>query len=312
MRQIPPLSAVKVFEAAARHENFSRAAAELGMTQSGVSYQIRLLEERVGMPLFVRDRKRVKLSDAGRRIAPLVGSAFDTLASAFSELVTDNEGVLTISTMQTFASHWIAPRLGNFQIARPELAVRLMTDTRLVDFTSEEVDIGIRTGREGWPGLRRDFLFQFHSTPMCSPEFLQRHPIERPEDVLAVPRLSAGDQWWKRWLETAGVVEPEGTGNTGIWLDSQAMEGNAAIAGHGMAMLLPLFWKTELAAGRLVSPFPDIISFDGFYYWLVYPEHKRNQPKIRAFRDWILAEVAEEAKLGPAEVFTPPQSLKSD
>jgi LysR family glycine cleavage system transcriptional activator len=306
VRQIPPLAGVKVFEAAARHENFSKAAAELGMTQAGVSYQIRLLEERLGTPLFAREKGRVKLTDAGRRIAPMVGAAFDTLANAFGELVSDNESVLIISTMQTFASNWMAPRLGSFQVQHPDLAVRLKTETRLVDFVGEEVDVAIRSGRGGWPGLRQDFLFQFHSTPMCSPEFLERHPLKRPEDVLAVPRISAGDQWWKRWLARAGVAEPEGIAHSGIWLDSQVMEGNTAIAGHGVAMLLPAFWKSELAAGRLVAPFP-IISLDGFSYWLVYPEHKRNQPKIRAFREWILAQVAADAQAGPPEVFVAPE-----
>ena len=140
MRKLPPLAAVRVFEAAARHENFTSAATELGMTQAGVSYQIRLLEERLGLPLFTRDKKRVKLSEAGRRIAPLVGGAFETLANAFAELVTDNESVLSISTMQTFASNWMAPRLGTFQVQHPDLAVRLKTESRLVDFIGEEVD----------------------------------------------------------------------------------------------------------------------------------------------------------------------------
>jgi LysR family glycine cleavage system transcriptional activator len=123
--------------------------------------------------------------------------------------------------------------------------------------------------------------------------------------VLEVPRLSAIEPWWKQWLTTVGVAEPEEKVPTGFWLDSQVMEGNAALAGHGLAMLMPLFWKSELAAGRLVAPFP-IVSLDGFSYWLVYPEHKRNLPKIRAFRAWILEEVAVEARLGPAEVFAPP------
>jgi LysR family glycine cleavage system transcriptional activator len=151
-------------------------------------------------------------------------------------------------------------------------------------------------------------LFQFHSTPMCSPEFLERYPVERPEDVLDVPRLSAGDDWWKRWLAHAGVVEPEGPRHSGIWLDSQVMEGNAALAGHGMAIMLPLFWKRELAVGRLIAPFPSIVSLDGFSYWLVYPEHKRNLPKIKAFREWMLAQVGAEASDGPPEVFVPPES----
>src|SRR4028119_741605 len=120
MRKLPPLSAVKVFEAAARHENFTRAAAELGMTQAAVSYQIRILEERLGVPLFLRSKGRVTLSEAGRRAAPLVSGAFDTLSDAFSALLADDEAVLSISTTQTFAANWLAPRIGGFQIERPE------------------------------------------------------------------------------------------------------------------------------------------------------------------------------------------------
>lgn len=308
MRRIPPLSAVRVFEAAARHENFTKAAAELGMTQAAVSYQIRLLEERLGLPLFARDKGRVRLSGQGRKVAPLVTGAFDALGEAFAGLALDHDTLLSISTTQTFASNWIAPRLGSFQVERPELAVRLKTDNRLTDFT-DETDVGIRSGNDGWRGLCAHFLFQFHSTPMCSPAFLERYALRDVADVLDVPRIGAGDlegdAWWRRWLDRAGVSAPEGARSGGIWLDSQVMEGHAAMAGHGLAMLSPMFWRDELAAGRLVQPFP-IISLDGFSYWLVYPEHKRNQPKVRAFRDWLLSQVALEARNGPAEAYAPP------
>ena len=311
MRKIPPLTSVRVFEAAARHENFTKAAAELAMTQAAVSYQIRLLEERLGMPLFARNKGRVRLNEAGRRIAPSVSTAFDTLAGAFSELASANDAVLGISTSQTFASNWVAPRLGSFQMQRPELAVRLKVDNRLTDFLGDDSDVAIRTGNGDWPGLRRHFLFQFHSTPMCSPDFLETHKIERPGDLLEVSRISGGDRWWRRWLETAGVAEPEGARTSGLWSDSQIIEGNSAMAGQGMAILSPVFWRSELASGRLVAPFP-IVSLDGFCFWLVYPEHKRNQLKIRAFRDWILAEAASEAKNGPPEVYALPEGATSD
>ena len=140
---------------------------------------------------------------------------------------------------------------------------------------------------------------------MCSPGVLEAHPLASPEDILKVPRISAGDSWWKRWLDCAGVAESDPPRGSGIWLDSQAIEGNAAMAGHGLAMLSPIFWRQELAAGRLVQPFP-IVSLDGFSYWLVYPEHKRAQPKIRAFRDWLLRQVALQAEAGPPEVSQAP------
>jgi LysR family glycine cleavage system transcriptional activator len=308
MRTIPPLPAVRVFEAAARHENFTQAAAELGMTQAAVSYQIRLLEVRLGLPLFLRSKQRVTLTEAGRRISPLISGAFDSLSDAFSTIVDEDESVLTISTAQTFASNWLAPRLGAFQIERPELAVRLQTSNILADFARDDVDVAVRMGFGPWPGLRRDFLFRLHSTPLCTPEFRDRHKLAAPEDVLRVPRLSPDDDWWKPWLAAAGIAEPEGPRPPGIRLDSQVVEGNAALAGHGVSMLSPIFWKTELAAGRLVQPFPLIVA-EGQSLWLVYPEHKRNRAKIRGFRTWLLREVAAEAAAGPPEIFAPPTEV---
>jgi LysR family glycine cleavage system transcriptional activator len=306
MRHIPPLQAVRAFEAAARHENFTSAAAELGMTQAAVSYQIRLLEERLGVPLFVRSKRRVTLSDAGRKAAPLVSGAFDTLSDAFGALIAEDEAVLSISTTQTFAANWLAPRLGGFQIARPELAVRLHTAGALVDFARDEFDLAVRSGVGGWPGLKQHFLFRLHTTPMCSPDFLERYPLSAPEDLLRVPRLSPDDPWWKLWFSEAGIDGAGQPTGRGIRLDTQVAEGMAAIAGQGVGMLSPNMWRNELSAGRLVQLFPLVV-IEGPSYWLVYPEHKRNQAKIRAFRDWILAEVAAQAAAGPDEIFTPPE-----
>lgn len=308
MRQIPPLTAVRVFEAAARHENFTQAAAELGMTQAAVSYQIRLLEERLGMPLFVRSKRRVTLTDAGRKAAPAISSAFDTLSEAFSGLIAEDQGVLGISTAQTFASTWLASRLGAFQIAHPDLAVRLSTENRLVDFASDPVDVAVRIGQGPWPGLRQHFLFRSHFTPICSVEFRDRHRLERPEQLLEVPRLSPDDLWWKHWLAEAGVVADAPAQRRGIALDSQVMEANAAMAGHGIALMTPLFWRRELESGRLVQPFRHI-HFPGTSHWLVYPEHKRNQRKIKTFREWLLAEIGRSADAAPPEAFVEPVDI---
>jgi LysR family glycine cleavage system transcriptional activator len=309
MRRLPPLTATKVFEAAARHENFTRAAGELGMTQAAVSYQIRLLEERLGVPLFLRSRRRVTLSEAGRRAAPLVARAFDLLGDAFGALVAEDESVLGISTTQTLASNWIASRLGRFQFAHPELAVRLNTDNRIVDFAREEMDVGIRStsGPGVWPGLKAHFLFRLHSTPLCSPDFVERFGIARPEDLLRAPRLSPDDDWWCHWFAAAGVAVEGGAVEggaraSGIRFDTQALEGQAAMAGAGIGMMTPMYWRPELASGRLVQPFP-LMSFEGPVYWLVYPEHRRNQAKIRAVRDWLLAEVEALKATEPAEIF---------
>jgi LysR family glycine cleavage system transcriptional activator len=275
------------------------------MTQAAVSYQIRLLEERLGVPLFVRSKRRVTLSEAGRRLAPVVSDAFDRLSEGFSGLVDEDESVLAISTAQTFASNWLAPRLGGFQIARPELAVRLLTSNAMTDFARDDVDVAVRMGTGPWPGLKQHFLFCLTSTPVCTADFRDRHRLERPEDLLRVPRLNAHDWWWKQWLEAAGVPLADEAPKHGIRLDSQALEGNAALAGHGVGLLTPLYWRADLAAGRLVQPF-DLVVVSGPALWLVYPEHKRGRAKIRAFRDWLLAEIAREADFGPAEAFSPP------
>ncbi len=306
MRHIPPLQAVRAFEAAARHENFTAAAAELGMTQAAISYQIRLLEERLGVPLFHRAKRRVTLTEAGRKAAPLVAGAFDTLSDAFNGIVDADEGVLKISTTQTFASNWMAPRLGLFQIERPELAVRLHTASALVDFARDDVDVAIRSGLGPWPGLKQHFLFRLHVTPMCSPAFQESHELNRPEQLLSVPRLSPDDDWWKLWFAAAGLTPGAVAQRAGIRLDSQAAEGHAAMAGHGVGMLSPLMWQPELLAGRLVRPFPLHVN-EGPSYWLVYPEHRRAVPKIRAFRDWLLGQVALQAETGPAEAFVEPR-----
>ncbi|QXQ07178.1 transcriptional regulator GcvA [Sphingosinicellaceae bacterium] len=289
MRRLPPLAAVRVFEAAARHLNFTTAADELGMTQAAVSYQVRALEERLGVPLFLRAKGRVTLSDAGRRAAPLVSSAFDALDGAFAALRTEEAGVLTISSSTTFASNWLAPRLGGFQLAQPDIAVRLHSSNTIVDFARDEVDAGIRSVRAPGPGLNAEPLFTADVTPMASPGFLSRHPMRVPADLLTVPRLSPDDDWWPLWFAAVGLApDPQ---RAGLRLDSQVIEGAAAIAGQGIAILSPQMWTRELADGRLVAPFAELAS-TGAGFWLVCPEGRRNVAKIKAFRAWLLAEVA--------------------
>jgi LysR family glycine cleavage system transcriptional activator len=305
MPRLPPLSAVRVFEAAARHQNFTQAAAELGMTQAAVSYQIRLLEERLGVPLFARHKGRVSLTEAGRRAAPLVAGAFETLDDAFSGLVAEDQALLSISTAQTFATTWLAPRIGSFQVRHPHLAVRLSTDNKLIDFSAGEFHAAIRVGRGDWPGLKCHFLFRLNFSPICSAAFAERHALTRPEQLLDVPRLSPGDDWWGDWLAEMGVAAREGSLGPGLVLDNQVMEANAAFAGAGIAMMTPMFWRHELAAGGLVQPFGHVHLTD-LGHWLVYPEGRRSQPKIAALRDWLLAEVARQAQTEPAALFEAP------
>jgi LysR family glycine cleavage system transcriptional activator len=287
------LSAVRVFEAAARHGNFTRAAEELGMTQAAVSYQVKLLEERLGAPLFRRDKRRVVLTDAGARAAPQVSRAFDAIDSAFANLRAEEEGLLVISTSNTFANTWLAWRLGSFQIGHPEMAVRLESSDALVDLDGGGADCAIRAGRGGWPGLAADRLMEIDFTPMVSPEFLDRHGPLQPADLLRLQLISPHDPWWTVWLREAGVDVPEGPPRPGVRLDSQAHEGHAAMAAQGVAMLTPFFWRNDLAERRLVRPFEQV-STRGYAYWFVVPESRRNVPKIKRFREWLLDEIGRE------------------
>ena len=298
MRRLPPLAAVRVFEAAARHGSFTVAAGELGMTQAAVSYQVKLLEERLGVALFRREKRRAILTDPGRRAAARLTAAFDAIDATFAELRQEDEAVLTVSTSNTFANTWLAWRLGGFQLAHPDMAVRLLTSDVLVDFAADESDVAIRSGYGSWPGLAQHELVPIDFTPMCSPGWLRAHgALTQPADLLHVVQISPHDPWWPFWLREAGVEVPDGPVRPGVRLDSQAHEGHAAMAGQGVAMLTPFFWRNDLAEGRLVRPFAQV-STRGYAYWLVYPEGRRLVPKVRRFRDWLLAEVAKDKAAG--------------
>ncbi len=303
MRNLPPLAAVRVFEAAARHLNFTRAAAELGMTQAAVSYQIKLIEERLGAPLFHRDKGRISLTDAGRRAAPLVSNAFDGLDDAFAAARAETSGVLTISSGNSIAANWLAPRIGGFQLRHPDLAVRLDSTDAIVDFARDSADVAIRSTRAPGPGLTAEKLFDSYFTPMASPAFLARHPLATPADLLEVARLTPNDSWWQLWFEAAGLPGGAPPG-VGLQLDSQVIEGAAAIAGHGVALLNARFWMRELADGRLVAPYA-LSATSGSAFWLVCPEARRKVPKIRHFRDWLLAEVRAPEPQGSSKLPSP-------
>ena len=201
MRRLPPLSAIRVFEAAARHEHFTAAADELGMTQAAVSYQIRALEERVGVKLFERSKGRVQLTDAGRRLLAPLSDAFDRIDGAFAALRAEDENLLSISTTQTFANTWLAWRIGGFQMEHPNLAVRLDTGAELVDFARDEFDCAIRAGMGKWPGLHAQKVIDIDFTPMCSRRFLdewqEAHPgrAMEPADLIDLPHVSPTDPW---------------------------------------------------------------------------------------------------------------------
>ena len=296
MRKIPPLAAVRVFEAAARHENFTAAARELGMTQAAVSHQIRLIETHLGQQMFRRERQRVALTDAARRAAADIGKGLDMIEAAFAEIRADDDATLTISTTPTFANTWLAWRIGRFQMRYPDIAVRLLMQEGLADFAGDGIDVAVRSGYGSWPDLAAHRLIEQDFTPMCSPGFLaaQGGHID-PQDLLRLPLISPHDPSWACWLQHAGLAQAGEVPLQGVRMDSQANEGHAAMAGQGVAMLTPFFWHQDMADGRLVQLFPQVSSL-GVAYWIAYPDHRRRTRKIRRFCEWLLAEIGVSGK----------------
>jgi LysR family glycine cleavage system transcriptional activator len=290
MLPLPPLAAVRVFESAARHSNFTRASEELGMTQAGVSQQVKLLEDRLGFPLFARGKRGVVLTEAGARIAGQIAPALSRIATAFAEAKGEDAAVLSVSSSNTFAVNWLAGRLGGFQMARPEIAVRLHVSDSFVDFARDGIDVAIRGGRGPWPGTVRHLLMRVTIAAVMSPALAAAHgPFAAPTDLARLPLLSPDDFWWDIFFGAADAAKDART-RPAIRLNSQVMEGRAAIAGQGVAVVNPLMWQAELVSGLLVQPFAAVDA--DLHFWVVYPEDRAHSPKIRAFRDWVMAEAA--------------------
>ena len=290
MRDLPPLSTIRVFEAAARLQNLSRAADELNMTQSAVSYQIKQIEAFVGAPLFVREARGVRLNQRGEQLAPMVQAALASLSRAFRSVSDKAHSVLAISTMQTIAGNWLAPRIGRFQMQHPEFAVRLDISQGLADFATDGIDIAIRSGRGDWPGLDCHLLFDQTFTAVASPEYLAREG--RPDTsqaMLSHILIAPSDDWWNIWFRAAGVATPITFTRPGIDVETQQMAASVAVAGHGIALITPRFEADCFASGRLVKLF-DIMANVGDGYYLAYPKEHRASRKIKLFRDWVLAE----------------------
>ena len=267
------------------------------MTQAAVSYQVKSLEERLGAPLFIREKGRARLTPLGARLLPPLSSAFDSIEAAFASHREEDESLLTMTTTHTFANTWLAWRLGAFQMEHTDLAVRMTTSNEVCDLRAGDADVAIRAGGGGWEGMEHHRLFESQFTPMASPDCIAA--VERklgrrlePNDVPNQNLINPNDDWWQQWFSDNGVPADESMlKRPGIRLENQANEGHAAMAGQGFALLTPLLWKGDVAAGRLQVPFPDRISARGWAYWLVYPADRKLTPKIKRFKEWLISEM---------------------
>jgi LysR family glycine cleavage system transcriptional activator len=296
--RLPSLNGLRAFEAAARHLSFTNAASELNVTQTAISHQIRRLEEELGTKLFVRQNRALALTPKAKEYLPGIRAAFNDLRLATDRLLRrDDDHVLTISTLASLAAKWLLPRLSAFQEAHPGIDVRITTSTGLVDFRSGDVDAAIRYGRGNWAGLRADWLMADEMFPVCSPALLQGgKPLRCPEDLANFTLLhSSGgyDDDWRLWLTAAGLPANISK-QPGLTFDLILMTVQAAIDGIGVAMGRTSYVQADIAKRRLVVPFKIALPTDAGFY-LVSPEAKADPPKLRAFRQWLIASAQNKA-----------------
>jgi len=295
-RRLPSLNALKAFEASARQESFTKAAQELCVTQGAVSHQVKALETELGLRLFRRERQRLVITDAGRAYLEVVRDAFDRLASGTERLLQrQNTGTLTVTTSPNFAAKWLVHRLGRFSEAHPGINLRVSASMQHVDFVREDIDLAIRHGDGQWPGLHVARLCREELFPVCSPKLLRgRGALRSPHDLKNHPLLHVNDRRdWAKWLEGAGVHDVDLA--RGPLFNQASMAIDAAVDGQGIALARTALAAWDLLAKRLVRPFAFGLDAP-FAYWIVCPNSTASLPKIATFRDWLLAEAAEDVR----------------
>lgn len=289
-RILPSLNALKTFEAVARHNSFTRAAEELNVTQSAASRLVHSLEDYLEVPLFTRRSRRIQLTDQGLYYSRLVSRSLDLLEAGTVELMSSKagKGMLSVGMLPTFGTRWLLPRLPSFQKLYPDVSVNVVSSDGDLDFTRERIDIAIRFGHGEWSDAIIDPLMSEEVQVVCSPVLLEGKPPLHSPAQLASFRLidhSTRPESWEHWFRSIGSDLP--SIDWGPRLEHFFMIIEAAKAGLGMALLPTFLIEEELAAGQLISPFPERISGPGAYY-LVTPETKAGLPRVMIFRQWVL------------------------
>jgi LysR family transcriptional regulator, glycine cleavage system transcriptional activator len=297
-RRLPPLNALRAFEAAARLESMSRAADELSVTHAAVSHQVKALEEWVGKTLFRREHRRIRLTEAGADLLPVLVQAFDAIDARIADVMAAGDRrILTITAAPSVAYRWIVPRLPRFSLRHPEIDVRLEHSMALVDLKRDRaIDVGIRYGSGGWDGLTEHRLMSGSARPLAAPALLARHGLSVDDLPLTVETIASlplhheeTRQWWRRWFEENGLKHADVSGGA-VFYEAGAIL-DLAIAGHGAVLGRFALAAEALRAGLLVQ-LHDAGVQEETCYWLVYDETRADDPAIAAFRMFILEELA--------------------
>ncbi len=290
-RYLPPLNALRAFEAAARHGSFTKAANELCVTPGAVSRQVQTLEEHLGTTLFTRMNREVVISPQGQKYREALTSAFDQINSSTSALKSERK--LNISSYLTFSMRWLIPRLSTFTRQQANCPITLTTTPpNIFDVVSGIIDIAILSGQGDWSGVHMDKLFPLELEPVVSPEFLKIVPLDEPDNLAQVPLLhsTARPDDWADWITDTGINTV--TPSSGIMFESSSLAFEAALHGVGAAMGQRVLLSSELSDGRLVAPFDKPFN-DGTSFYLVYSNRVADDRRIKSFRKWILAEAGE-------------------
>ncbi|MEQ8651780.1 MAG: LysR substrate-binding domain-containing protein [Kiloniellales bacterium] len=288
--RLPSLTALRAFEAVGRLGSFTQAAAELNVTQAAVSHQVRLLERQLGASLLTRSTRKIALTEQGARLLGPTTAAFTQLAAAVAD-VRAGERRLAISTTPGFGARWLAPRLGRFAVLHPDWEITVRHSTQPLDMEREGLLASIRWGEGNWPGVVAELITPVTLVAMASPQLVKTLDIRQPVDLTRATLLHDEDQSeWLEWLLAAGL-NPE-QARRGLIFDDENALIEAAFEGQGVALLSPELVDVALEEGWLIRLFDRVPTFDSGYY-LVYLPSRRDDPRLRAFRDFVLAEGAE-------------------
>ena len=301
MRHIPGTRALRTLIAAGKHLNFTRAADELGLTPAAVSFQIKEIEDQLGVKLFTRTSRTIRLTEAGTLLCEAAGDALDVMGRAVSKARKAARGTaqLKVTVDPQFATKWLMRRVEEFRRLHPDIELRFDISYELRDFDVDDIDVAIRFGAGKYPGLAASRLFDNVIVPVCSPRLLTSgKPLREPRDLLNhtlahIEWSRQGVTWpnWRMWMAAAGVDEYDGSNTIVFGASSNAVD--AAMAGDAVALADFAMVANDLSEGRLVRPFDLSIKVSPEYaYFLVYPEGSANDPRITAFQDWILNETA--------------------
>jgi LysR family transcriptional regulator, glycine cleavage system transcriptional activator len=287
-QKLPPLTALRCLEVAARLESFSQAAEELHVTHSAVSHQIKALEEFLGVPLFVRQGRRIVLTDDGRFLAERVRSALAQIAEATASLgrrARPNQ--LTISVLPSFASRWLMPRIGRFIGEHPDWEVNIESNPGLADFVRDGVDVAIRFGRGPWPNVQTEWFMDDQYILVAGAKLNRGRLPTKLSDLTSAPLLRTDTEAWLRWCAEAGIQLPPPTG--GVEFSDAAMNLQTVIDGRGIQLARRSIAAAEIAKGTLVQLFGVSVPAQESYF-VVWPQHIAPSDKVLAFRDWLFKE----------------------